>query len=94
MLWRCHYTSLEYYTHYYNIAHCSKVIEQGAVRIGTKGYTADGIQYMAFRNPDKSYGVIILNENSDDRQLVFVSDGHSVKCDIPAKAIVSLKWKD
>lgn len=88
------YTSLDYYTHYYNIAHCSKVIGQGAVRIGTKGYTADGLEYLAFRNTDNSYGVVILNESSEARQLVFVSDGHSVKCDIPAKSIVSLKWKD
>lgn len=88
------YSSLDYYTHYYNIAHCSKVIEQGAVRIGTKGYTADGLEYLVFKNQDNSYGVIILNENSDARQLVFISAEHSVKCDVPAKSIVSLKWKD
>ena len=88
------YSSLDYYTHYYNIAHCSKVIEQGAVRIGTKGYTADGLEYLVFKNPDNSYGVIVLNENSDARQLVFISAEHSVKCDVPAKSIVSLKWKD
>lgn len=88
------YSSVDYYTHYYNIAHCSKVIEQGAVRIGTKGYTANGIQYLAFKNPDASYGVVILNENSSAQQLVFISSAHSVKCDVPAKSIVSLKWAD
>lgn len=88
------YTTLDYYTHYYNIAHCSKVINQGAVRIGTTGYTTSGLDYLVFRNPDNSYGVVILNENSDARQLVFISSKHSVKCDVPAKSIVSLKWKD
>lgn len=88
------YSSLEYYTHYYNIAHCSKVIRQGAVRIGTKGFEADGIEYLAFRNPDSSYGVIILNENSSEHQFVFLTDQHSVKCTAPAKSIVSLGWKD
>ena len=88
------YSTLDYYTHYYNIAHCSKVINQGAVRIGTTGYTTSGLDYLVFRNPDSSYGVVILNENSDARQLVFISSAHSVKCDVPAKSIVSLKWKD
>ena len=88
------YTTLDYYTHYYNIAHCSKVINQGAVRIGTTGYTTSGLDYLVFRNPDSSYGVVILNENSDARRLVFISSAHSVKCDVPAKSIVSLKWKD
>ena len=88
------YSTLDYYTHYYNIAHCSKVINQGAVRIGTTGYTTTGLDYLVFRNPDNSYGVVILNENSDVRQLVFISSAHSVKCDVPAKSIVSLKWKD
>lgn len=88
------YSTLDYYTHYYNIAHCSKVINQGAVRIGTTGYTTSGLDYLVFRNPDNSYGVVILNENPDARQLVFISSAHSVKCDVPAKSIVSLKWKD
>lgn len=88
------YSTLDYYTHYYNIAHCSKVINQGAVRIGTTGYTTSGLDYLVFRNPDNSYGVVILNENSDAMQLVFISSAHSVKCDVPAKSIVSLKWKD
>lgn len=88
------YSTLDYYTHYYNIAHCSKVINQGAVRIGTTGYTTSGLDYLVFRNPDSSYGAVILNENSDARQLVFISSAHSVKCDVPAKSIVSLKWKD
>lgn len=88
------YSSLEYYTHWYNIAHCSKVIRQDAVRIGTKGFTATGVQYLAFRNPDSSYGVIILNENSSEQQFVFLTDEHSVKCTAPAKSIVSLSWKD
>ena len=88
------YSKLDYYSHYYNIAHCSKVIRPGAVRIGTSGFTTSGVQYLAFRNPDGSYGVIVLNENSSDQQLVFLTSAHSVKCTAPAKSVVSLIWKD
>lgn len=84
----------EKYTHYYNFAHCSKVIRPGAVRIGTAGYTAAGLSYQAYRNVDGSYGVIVLNENTSNHELVFATGSHSVKCTAPAKSIVSLKWKD
>ncbi len=86
--------TVEPYTHYYNIAHASKVILPGAVRIGTSGYTASGLTYQAYRNPDGSYGVIVLNENPASQQLVFCTSEHSVKYTVPAKAIVSLRWKD
>jgi len=86
--------TIEPYSQYYNVAHCSKVIRPGATRIGTKGYTASGIQYQAYRNTDGSYGVIILNENSASQQLVFCSSKHSVKYTVPAKSIASISWKD
>jgi len=86
--------TIEPYSQYYNIAHCSKVIKPGAVRIGTSGYTTSGISYQAYKNTDGSYGVIILNENSSDQQLVFCSANHSVKYTVPSKSIVSLIWND
>ena len=76
------------------MAHPSVAIKSGAVRIGTSGYTAPQLQYLAFRNPDGSIGVLILNEGSEDRQLVFVTESHSAKVDIPAKSVVSALWKD
>ena len=33
-------------SHYYNVAHCSKVLHPGAVRIGTSGYTTSGLSYL------------------------------------------------
>lgn len=81
-------------SHYYNIAHASKVIRPGAVRIGTSGFTKSQISYQAFRNPDGSYGVIVLNEGSEDQYMVFASAKKSVKTTIPSKAIVSMTWKD
>lgn len=81
-------------SHYYDIAHTSKVIKPGAVRIGTNGYTTGNVTYQAYQNPDGSYGVIILNENSDSKELVFASTAHSVKITVPGKAVASIAWKD
>jgi len=88
------YKTLEPRSQYYNIAHCSKVIKSGAVRLGTSGPVKSGLSYQVYRNPDDSYGVIILNEGNQGQQLVFKSPVHSVKFSVPAKAIVSLGWKD
>lgn len=81
-------------SHWYDIVHASVAVKPGAVRIGTKGYTASGVTYLAFRNPDQSYGVLILNESASAQQFVFATDAHSVTVDVPAQAVVSATWKD
>ena len=80
-------------SHYYNVAHCSKVLAPGAVRLGTAGYTADKVTYQWYRNPDGSYAVIALNEG-EAAQVNFVTDRVSVPCKLPAKSLVSLTWKE
>ena len=88
------YASTQRLSHWYDVAHPSAAIKPGAVRIGTEGFTASKLSYLAFLNPDGSYGILALNEGSEDRQLVFATDLHSVKVDIPAKSVVSALWKD
>ena len=88
------YDSFEPYTHFYNIAHCSKVIRPGAVRIGTNGRVASGVKYQAYKNTDGSYGLIFLSEASAAEQFVFDDGVHSVAVSVPARSIVSVIWKD
>jgi glucosylceramidase len=88
------YATTQRLSHWYDVAHPSAAIKPGAVRIGTEGYTVSGLTYLAFRNPDGSYGVLAMNEGGEDRQLVFATDEHSVHVDIPAKSVVSALWKD
>lgn len=81
-------------SHYYNVAHCSKVLLPGAVRLGTKGYEADGLTYQWYRNPDGSQALLLLNEGSSEVMVNFVTDKYSVACKVPAKAIQSVRWKE
>lgn len=81
-------------THYYNIAHASKVIRPGAVRIDAKGETGGGLNYQAYKNPDGSFGVLVLNKSDSPKVLMFKSPGHFVETLVPAKAIHSLRWTD
>ena len=81
-------------SHYFNVAHCSKVLAPGAVRLGTEGYKADKVTYQWYRNPDGSYAVIALNEGSEEVRINFVTDKYSVPARLPAKSLVSLTWKE
>lgn len=58
------YKTLKYNSHYYDLAQCAKVIRPGAVRIGASGYTASGLTYLAFRNPDGSKAFVALNRSA------------------------------
>ena len=81
-------------SHYYNIAHCSKVLQPGAVRLGTQGYTSESVTYQWYRNPDGSYAIILLNEGTTNTIINFVSGKVSLQCYIPARCIQSLLWKE
>ncbi len=56
------YATMTYNSHYYTMAHLSKVIKPGARRIKAEGNTSDKIHYSAFENPDGSYSIVLLNE--------------------------------
>ena len=81
-------------SHYYNVAHCSKVLRPGAVRLGTKGYETSGLTYQWYRNPDGSQALLLLNEGSSEVMVNFVSGKYSLACKVPAKAIQSIRWEE
>jgi len=81
-------------SHYYDVAHCSKVLQPGAVRLGTSGYSAVGLTYQLYRNPDGSYAALILNETGSDALINFVTDNYAVACRIPARAVQSVTWSE
>ena len=81
-------------TQYYNLAHASKVIRPGARRIATKGTAKSGVSWLAFLNPDHSYGIIIENTLSESHSFTFSDSGHSVKFTAPAKSIASIRWNN
>lgn len=87
---------VERLSHYYDIAHCTKVVKNGAVRIGTRGNDITNLSCQAFMNPDGSYGVLLLNKSiKGESQTVVLDNGvHSIKCEVPLRSVVSVIWKD
>ncbi len=87
------YKTLTKNSHYYTMAHLSKVIKPGAKRIDSKGYTANGLYYAAFLNPDNTYSAVVQND-TDQAIPVSLSDGtNTFSYELPAKSVVSYIWK-
>ena len=81
-------------SHYYNVAHCSKVLQPGAVRLGINDLGTSGLSCQWYRNPDGSQAVLFLNEGSSDALVNLVSGKVSVPCKVPAKALQSVIWSE
>lgn len=87
------YKTITRNSHYYVMAHLASVVDPGAYRIGTTGYTASGLTYSAFQNPDGSLAFVASNSSSEARSItVATQDGHFTQS-IPSNSVVSFKWK-
>lgn len=86
------YTKITRNSHYYVIAHLSSVILPDAVRVGTSGYTQEGLTYSAFKNPNGTLAVVLNNANTSDMDLTFADGKRQFQCHVPARSAVSLKW--
>ncbi len=63
------------------------------MRIGASGYTASGLTYLAFENPDGSKAFVALNRSAGEQTVaVYESADRSFKYTIPAKSIASFRW--
>lgn len=87
------YATLNRKTHFYVIAHLSKVIAPGATRIETTGYKTAGLYMTAVENKDGTYGVVMLNENDTSLKITVEDGSHSFPYTIPGKSIASFRWK-
>ncbi len=86
------YATLDRKSHYYVIGHLSKTISPGAVRIGYNGFSTDGLIMTAVENHDGTYGVVMLNENSNSIKMTLEDGNHSFPFTIPPKSIASCRW--
>lgn len=78
---------------YYIMAQMSAGVKPGAKRIGTEGFTKNGLTFSAFRNTDNSYALVLSNRNSEDVRATVDDGTHHFPVTVPAKGIVTLSWK-
>ncbi|MFD2742867.1 MULTISPECIES: glycoside hydrolase family 30 protein [Sphingobacterium] len=86
------YRTIKKNSHYFVVGHLSAVVKSGAVRIGSKGKTPDGIIHSAFRNPDNSFAIVLANSNSVDTSVTFSDGDKHFTHIVPANSVVSYQW--
>jgi glucosylceramidase len=79
---------------YYSIAHFSKFVRPGAVRIAS-GFTSGltGVGVVAFLNPNGSKAMIACNYGSSLTTFTVKQGGKNFSCSVPAQSVVSVVWK-
>ena len=74
---------------YYTLAHFSKFIRPGAVRIGFEN-PGQSLMITAAQNPDGTIAVVILNMSSELKNIILLLDKNSVRVQISAQAIQTI----
>ena len=87
------YKTINRNSHYYIIGHLASVVRPGAVRIGTEGYSAAGVTFSAFENPDGSYAVVLLNNTNENKEITINDGANRFNHNVPPESVVSYKWK-
>ena len=87
------YKTLTRNSHFYTMAHLSKVVQPGAVRLATHQISDQGIYCSAFCNPDHSYSAVVQNDTGSNRSVVIRMGNRVIPYTLPAKSIASYRWK-
>lgn len=75
---------------YYSVAHSSLIAAAGAHRIGLAATSE--LPAVAYKNQDGSYGLMIVNEEQQAKEIT-VGDGSSIfTARIPAQSVMSFSW--
>ncbi len=89
------YKTITKNTHWYNVAHASAVVKQGAKRMAVSGFEfPEGFDCQMFLNPDNTVGVLMVNYQDDAQNITFANDAFAVEYTVPAKSIASLLWQE
>jgi glucosylceramidase len=78
---------------YYIWAQFAKFVQPGAVRIGSPDLESADLPNIAFRNPNGTITLVVLNDNSSTAQKFGVDyGGHGFSYTLPASSIVTFTW--
>lgn len=75
---------------YYIIAHASKFVRPGSVRVGSN--ITDGLHNVAFINPDGKKILIVVNDNGTEKAFGIAFGGKIATSSLPAGAVATYIW--
>ena len=76
---------------YYYLAHFSKFVRPGEVRIGITG-SASGVRCVAFQKPKGGHVAEVINSSNKDVPVQLNSGDRAVTVNLPALSITTLLW--
>jgi glucosylceramidase len=76
---------------YWYLAHFSKFVRPGAVRVETSGQ-ANGIRVMSFRTAEGRHVTELLNSRVEDSDINLESAGKTLHLTLPARSITTATW--
>lgn len=85
--------TVEYNVEYYALGHASKFVMPGAYRIASTSTGDSGLEHVAFRNPDGSKVLIVLNATAEGTEVEVRSRQRSFFYRMPARAVATLRWE-
>lgn len=88
------YASLDRKSHYYNIVHCSKVIQPDAWAVDVEATLPEGVEMAAFINPDSTLAIVAANHNKEWKEIVVKGNRKEFTLTLPARSIASARWED
>lgn len=77
---------------YYYLAHFSKFVRPGAVRIETVG-SKPGVRAMAFKSPDGGMALELMNSGQNDTVVIVSWRERKVQLNLPAISITTALWQ-
>ncbi|MGC9969871.1 MAG: glycoside hydrolase family 30 beta sandwich domain-containing protein [Bryobacteraceae bacterium] len=77
---------------HYVLGHLAKFVRPGAVRIGSEPPGTGSILHVAFRNPDGSVVLFVLNNGSPAGQFTVMWNGQAFAHSLPVGAVATFVW--
>lgn len=75
---------------YYSLGHLSRFVRKGAVRIASTDLSAQNLDNVAFKNPDGSKVLVVMNNQETARKVNVKGPEGMAELDIPAYSVVTL----
>lgn len=83
---------LEYRFDYYMYGHFAKFVKPGAVRLGSGGIERY-FSNAAFRNPDGSIVLIVVNSKPEEKEFKIQYRGRMIRTTLGPKSIATYRWR-
>ncbi len=77
---------------YYYLAHFSKFVRPGAVRLKTTGL-AEGVRCLAFLTPENKCVAQLLNSRDEDAEIAMMWRDRTLRVKLPAISITTCRWE-